>query len=74
MSDEREKLEIEDEQVTDRVDDGDFEGHQLQDEQVADRVEDADFEGHQLQVEAVDLGSVGSIEVGIVDDGSVEVG
>jgi hypothetical protein len=62
MSDEREKLEIEDEQVADKVEDADFEGHQLQ-------VEAADLG-------AADVGSadVGSADVGAADVGSADVG
>ena len=62
MSDEREKLEIEDEQVAEKVEDADFEGHQLQ-------VEAADLG-------AADVGSVdvGSVDVGAADVGSVDVG
>lgn len=62
MSDEREKLEIEDEQVADKVEDADFEGHQLQ-------VEAADLG-------ASDVGSadVGSADVGASDVGSADVG
>ena len=62
MSDEREKVEIEDEQVADKVEDADFEGHQLQ-------VEAADLG-------AADVGSadVGSADVGAADVGSAGVG
>jgi hypothetical protein len=62
MSDEREKMEIEDEQVPEKVEDADFEGHQLQ-------VEAADLG-------AADVGSVdvGSVDVGAADVGSVDVG
>jgi hypothetical protein len=62
MSDEREKLELEDEQVADKVEDADFEGHQLQ-------VEAADLG-------AADVGSadVGSADVGAADVGSADVG
>ena len=60
MSDEREKLEIENEQVADKVEDADFEGHQLQ-------VEASDLG-------TVDVGSdAGSLEIGSIDVGNAEV-
>ena len=58
MSDEREKLEVEDEQVADKVEDADFEGHQLQVEATElGQIDDGNIEVGNIDVDNIDVGS-----------------